>query len=375
MITVLYLHETGLISGAENSLLQLAGALDRNKVRPVFVCPDEGGLAQKLRALGVRVHGCTFPPIRTILGVFPTVGAIRRIIREEGPQVIHSQSIRTGMYGAFARGRGQALIWHLRNLVSGHDSVDPERLLSFIPDRIICNSNAVRERLCRWGRYPKRSCVVYSGVDTKNFSPENDGSRARSEFGIAPDARVVGIASRFHSLKGHDLFFQAAARVLSLAGTRYKPVFLVVGDAVFDDEKYRRDELKRLIEALNIGSNVIFTGRRDDMPNMYAAMDMLVLTSSSEACGRVVLEAMASGCPVIGTRVGGTPELIAEDVSGYLFPLGDAQALAGYIDTLCADHEKAQSMGRAARQRACSEFPIEKTARRMEAIYEELCHE
>jgi glycosyltransferase involved in cell wall biosynthesis len=123
---------------------------------------------------------------------------------------------------------------------------------------------------------------------------------------------------------------------------------------------------------LHLESDVVFAGFRQDMPAVLAAMDMLVLPSASEACGRVVLEAMASSRAVLGTRTGGTPELIEDGVTGILFTPGNVEELAAHIDSLCADPGRAGAMGRAGRARACAEFSIDTAARSMEKIYEEL---
>lgn len=373
MHNILYLHEAARISGAENSLLNLAVRLDRRKFRPVFICPGSGEFADKLRIAGIKVCHLDFPRVRGMVGVFPAMNRIKSVIREEKISLLHSNSIRAHIYAALsARAFGLPVVWHQRNMLSG-EIIDPDRLFSFLPSLIICNSQAVARRFLRKGKLPPNVRVVYNGVDTAKFSPDIDGRAVREEFGIGSDQAVVGMASRFNAIKGHETFLEAVKIVLKqCADIRDKLKFLVVGGAVFDEDRKRERYLRALTSRMGLGENVIFAGFREDMPSVYAAMDIFVLASSAEACGRVLLEAMACAKPVIATNSGGSPEIVMDGTTGYLFEPNDALSLAKKITALLRDNDEAKRMGQAGSKRVIESFSIERNVIETEKVYFQL---
>ena len=127
-----------------------------------------------------------------------------------------------------------------------------------------------------------------------------------------------------------------------------------------------------MVSDLGLGGKVVFAGFREDMPEIYAAMDIFVLASYAEPCGRVILEAMSSGKPVVGTESGGTPEIIQSDVTGFLVKPRDARALADKIAYLIKNPAMAKDMGAAGRRRVEEHFSIEKNARQTERVYLEI---
>ncbi len=370
---ILYLHETALISGAENSLLNLVNKLDKDKFNPVFACPGEGPLPEKLAQMDIKVCFVDFPQVRRLFGVLPVVKKLRGFIAENNIDLLHSNSIRTHIYAAISgKLAGLPVIWHQRNLIIG-ELIDPDSLLSFLPDKIICNSYAVAKRFSKMGRVPDKVQVVFNGVDTGVFRPDANADKFREEFGIKPEEFVIGIASRFNLNKGHETFLQAAKTILSeMPGARKDLKFVVAGGAVFDEDKSREKCLRNMADTLGIKDKVIFTGIRQDMPQFYAGMDVFVLASFAEACGRVILEAMASGKPVIATNAGGNPEMIKDGINGFLFEPGNIKALAEKIAFLVNNLTLANKMGEAGRKMAEENFGIEKNAGQTQKIYLDL---
>lgn len=372
-LKILYLQETSQISGAENSLMKLVENIDKTKFKPIFILPSEGPFSRKLRQLGIEVSLINFPKIRRVAGVFKTVKEMLRIIKEKNVALIHSNSIRTNIYAMIAgKLSGTPVIWHQRNLIT-NEIIDPDRLFSFIPDRIICNSYAIAKRFLRLGRLPAKVRVVYNGVDVKEFNPAISGGKIRNEFNIRPDEVVVGTASRFNEYKGHDVFFRAAKVILAempeIAGNLR---LLIAGGAVFEQDKPRERYLRNIVKDLNIGDKVIFMGFRDDMPEVYAAMNIVVLPSRAEACGRVIFEAMASGKPVVATDSGGTPEIVVDGITGCLFRPDDVRMLADKIAFLAKNISTAKKFGEAGRKRIEENFKIEKNVEQIEKNYLEL---
>ncbi|MCX5700368.1 MAG: glycosyltransferase [Candidatus Omnitrophica bacterium] len=372
-INILYLHEASEVAGAENSLINLTAKLSRLEFNPIFILPKDGPLCTELKKLGVEVNFISFPKIRELRGVLKSIKHIFQLINKKGIDIIHSNSIRTHIYGAIAaKLKKIPIIWHQRNLITD-EKIDLDRLLSFMPDKIICNSFAIARRFLRRKSLPCKVAVIHNGVDTDKFNSVIDGKSIRNEFGIKDDEFVIGIASRFNFMKGHETFFQAAKIILNKKNVfRENLRFLVVGSSVFNEDKPREDYLKRLIKELGIEDRVIFTGLRSDMPKAYASMDIFVLATEAEACGRVILEAMASGKPVIATDSGGSPEMVKDGVSGILFKPHDSNELAEKLLFLIENKDLAKKMGSNGVRIIQESFRIEDNVKKTEVIYHEL---
>jgi glycosyltransferase involved in cell wall biosynthesis len=169
-------------------------------------------------------------------------------------------------------------------------------------------------------------------------------------------------------IKGHETFLQAAA----LIAARNPDVhFAIVGDTKLDHEY--REELKRLTTRLGLDHRVIFTGFRLDIPELLAALTIAVSPSLGlEGLSNSLLESMAAGLPVVATRVGGSPEIIEDGVSGLLVPPRDPEALASAISRLLHDKSMAKTLGQAARRRVFAQYSLARAVASTEQLYEEL---
>ncbi|MDD5679706.1 MAG: glycosyltransferase family 4 protein [Candidatus Omnitrophica bacterium] len=372
-LNILYIHEMSGLGGAENSLLNLVEHMDKDKFKVFFVLPENGIFADKLRKLGIDVQFVKMPRFRFLIGADKAIRRLIGISREKDINLIHSQSIRTNMYGAIvAKLQKIPVIWHARSLVE-KEMLDLDRLFSFLPDRIICNSKAVARRFEKNNRLIPKARIIYNGVDLGKFNSGIDSRRVKEEFGLRGDTAVIGIASRFSKNKGHEYFFEEARTLKKIfKGRDIK--FLVIGGAVFKEDAYREQYLRKVANKLGLKDSVIFCGFREDMPELFNALDIFVLTSRAEACGRVLLEAMASGRPVVATNSGGTPELVPDGKAGVLIAPSKPHALSAAIIELLKDAGKRQEMGVAARNWVEQNFSIERNVKETERAYFELFH-
>jgi len=365
---ILYLHETSKISGAENSLINLVKNIDRSKFSPIFILPQDGPLASELRKLDVEVIFMEFPRIRKGRKVLSTIRKILKVIKEKRAQLLHSNSIRTHIYAAIAARLAKIpVVWHERNLLT-NERIDPDRLFSFLPDKIICNSWAIARRFIKKGRLPDKVSVIYNGVDTRQFNPQTSGAKIRNEFSLGDSTILVGMISRLGPDKGQDHFLQAAKMLLDSA-SKQEIKFLVVGDAVFEEDKWREAYLENMAKELGLDNRVIFTGFRKDMSDVIAALDIVVLASDAEPCGRVIFEAMACSKPVVATDSGGTPEIVKDSETGFLFRPKQPQELADKIGQLIKNPGLARKMGQEGRKRIEADFKIEDNVKQIQAIY------
>jgi glycosyltransferase involved in cell wall biosynthesis len=184
---------------------------------------------------------------------------------------------------------------------------------------------------------PKRTHVIYNGVNLERWAAAKADPDLGRAFGIDPGAPVAGIVACLRPEKNHPLFIRAAAKALQRVPEAH---FLIVGDGP------GREELVRLVTELGMTGRVHFTGNRDDVPDMIALMDVLALTSVCEAFPMAILEAMASAKPVVATRVGAIPEAVIDGQNGYLVPPGDVEALADRLAQVLADRALATRLGR-----------------------------
>jgi glycosyltransferase involved in cell wall biosynthesis len=210
----------------------------------------------------------------------------------------------------------------------------------------------------------ERIRIIPNGIDPLPFDRPGARARIRRELGLAEDAAVAGILAVLRPEKDHRNFLLAARFVADeLPAAR----FLVVGDGPL------AAELRREISALGLAERVVLAGRRGDVPDVLAAFDVSVLCSTDvETLPLAFLESMAAGLPLVGTRVGGIPDLVAEEENGLLVEPRDPRSLAGAMLRILRDPALARSWGRRSRDRVVSRFGIDDMVRAYEALFEEL---
>jgi glycosyltransferase involved in cell wall biosynthesis len=174
--------------------------------------------------------------------------------------------------------------------------------------------------------------------------------------------------ARLLRIKGQEVFLRAAALI---ASNNPHVRFVIVGDNNVD--RQYKDELKRLTVRLGIEDRVIFTGFRTDVPDLLAALSVVVSPSLGlEGLSNSLLESMAAGVPVVATRVGGTPEIVEDGVSGLLVPPGDPEALASALSRLLQDRITAKRLGQSARRQVFSRYSLEQAVASTERLYHDL---
>jgi glycosyltransferase involved in cell wall biosynthesis len=232
-------------------------------------------------------------------------------------------------------------------------------------DRLIAVSDAIVRKMVAEGRsIPGGPPIelIHNGVDLSRYDHQEPCCTLREEYGMQPDARIVGVVARLEPEKGHPTLLDAWPLVLERCPEAY---LLVVG------EGSRQLQLEEQAARLGIAERVVFTGRRDDVPAVTAALDVAVLPSYREAQGLSVLEAMALSRPVVASAVGGIPEMIESGVTGLLVPPHNAGALAAAIVRLLTDHPFADTIGRAGHELVHSRFCVELMVDAIQRIYDQ----
>ncbi|MEZ5320110.1 MAG: glycosyltransferase, partial [Vicinamibacterales bacterium] len=205
--------------------------------------------------------------------------------------------------------------------------------------------------------------VIENGIDPERYEPAGDRDALRARLGLAASRRYVAAIARFHPVKDHAMLLRAFARV---AAERADADLLLVGDGPL------RPALEAQVASLGLERRVRFLGVRHDVPDLLAASDVFVLSSVSEAASITLLEAMATGLPVVVTEVGGNPEIVRQGVDGRLTPRGDAEAFSAALTAVLADPAGAREMGRNGAARVREVYRLDRTIARYDALYRAL---
>lgn len=242
-------------------------------------------------------------------------------------------------------------------------------LLGNLPRKTIALSDHVGEFVQRYGRIsPEKIERVYYGIDPRPFEDAADSTAEvkqalRAELGLAPDAIVFTCVARFAAQKAHDVLLEAFAKAREQTPNL---ALLLVGGDPFGDGVERAETLAA---QLQLGDSVVFAGIRRDVPELLAISDVFVMSSLWEGLGLVFLEAMATGIPVLATRVSAVPEVVVEDETGVLVRPSDVSDLASGFTKLANDGTLRQRLGMAGRARVRELFGLERMVQETLAIY------
>ena len=300
----------------------LKGSVGRGEAEITDPALLGGQQVHEVRGLGREVS-----PLQDLAAFVRVYLQIRRL----RPVVVHTHKSKAGVLGRLAaRAAGVPVVVHTfhGNVFQGYFSpwknrliVMVERLLAGLTHAVVTISRQQRRELLHFRiARSSRLHVIPPGLNLAPFVARrrsDDGVRA--ELGFRPDAPLVGLSGRLVPIKGVHYFIEAAQQISSsLPHVR----FVVVGDGEL------RPELEKLATTLGLGDRLRFVGFRHDIPRLYGALDLLVLSSVNEGLPWAVIEAIASGCYVVATRVGGVPLLIRSEATGLVVSPGDSQALA-----------------------------------------------
>lgn len=368
---ILYVHHADVLGGAEWSLAELVRAVDRRRFEMLAALPGDGPLSQVLTELHVAVLRVpmvrmrrTRNPLR-LLRYWRCLRAAAETLAErvksERIDLVHANSPQAALVaGDLVRRRKVPLVVHWRDLVRrGLVWKDILRRC----DRVVAVSKAVASCLDS----PK-VVVVANGVDAERFGPGVSGDGVRRELGVPEGAPVVIMVAQWVPWKRHDVFLEAARRV---GAGRPECHFVLAGEDHFGDHPELARRIRRAANEPALRGRLHILGQRADMPALMAASDVLVLPSEGEPFGRVLIEAMAAGRPVVAARSGGPEEIVTPDC-GVLVDGPDAEAFAEAIEELLADPASRRRMGEAGRQRVLQHYTARQMAAAMERLYEEL---
>jgi len=367
--SVLYTDSVSYLGGAEINLLTTMAFLDRERYSPVLAtCP--GDLSVRARKQGELIYHNAFPWLsRRRPWVYAnSIWQLMNVIRRERISIVHTNCPHTLPYAMQACYLVQIpYVSHLHDL--RHSWFEPKKILALNRARyVIAVSRAVADRFAEAGVQESRIRVIYNPFDLDRFELEPlDSERVlRERLGIPKCAFAVGIVGQVLAAKGHEELVLAAPQVVSDVPNAH---FVVAGGAFDDESKAFKSHLCHLIDHLGLNERFHFVGFRDDIPAVMKLLDVLVVPSWTEGFGRVVVEGLAAGCPVVGTSVGGIPEIIEDGTNGLLVPPQDVESLAMAIAQV-AQGADLQAQFRRMGPKTAKRFGARHHANEVQALYD-----
>ena len=345
--------------GAEMHLLNLSEQLQRRGHEVTVACQPGHFVEERARQMGIA----TVPLTMTRLHDKRDLGRMYRFLREKKIDVLHAHAPNDFVLPPLAAiGAGvpvRIMTRHLPHPLRNRRGAWVYGNIFF--SQVVAVSESVRQTLIGSGMSPGRVETIHHGTDVEAFArTTRDRADCRAEFGLSDDTVAVGVVGRIAVEKGHHYLLEAA----KILEDRLPVRFVIVGDGP------NEDAIKSLTNEMGLRDRVIFAGFRDDINDVINALDIVATTSIwAEPCSAVVQQGMALRRPVIGTRAGGTPEMIVEDETGLLVPVADAAALAGAIARLAGDAGLRRRMGAAGRSRVEAHFSLSVMTDKVEALY------
>lgn len=360
MARVAVLFEFSTLNGGERSLLALADRIGKAGIELIGLAPSGGHLGDALAARGI-VH---IPfSVREQTATLPQ--RLATVLNDIDADLLHANSL------AMARHSGR--LAHLVNCPCTAHLRDILKLSTAAVEalnanhRLIAVSQATRDFHTDQGVDARRIRVIYNGIDSHRFTPRPATGWLRRELGLNESGLLVATIGQIALRKAQDVLAAAAARV------RGDLHYLVIGERYSEKPESRvfEETVFERFHAAGLGQRVHRLGYRDDIPALLTEIDILVHPAHQEPLGRVLLEAAASGCAILATRVGGTPEIIEHGVSGRLVPADDPVALAESLDDLASDGSLRVELGQRARETIVDRFSLATSAASLLQVWDQ----
>lgn len=357
-----------LLGGTETNLWRVATRLDPDRFSLVVAYSREGPLLERLVAAGIRTQKIALPRFRSVRAIW-AARDLRRWIRAERLDVLHTHDVHWNLFGALALSRHD----ETRLMVSRRWGVGQyPRLLSMAnrmayarAARVLANAPSVAESLHREEGVPRaRIEVVPNFADTALFSAsDRDRDALRAQLGAPANVLLVGTVANLYPVKDQGTLLRAVAALPPFS----MPVHVAIVGA-----GPSRDELRDLAAMLGIADRVHLPGALPDGGRFHRAFDVSTLTSLSEGFPNTLVEAMAARRPVVATDVGGVTDAVVDEVTGFVVPPRDYRAVANRLARLLGDAELRQRLGQAGFDRATAQFHESVVIPRLEAVYQRM---
>lgn len=363
MLRILHTEWSDGWGGQERRVVnEIAGMIQRGH-HVVLATRPQCRIAKEAAARGIPVF---FVDMKSKFD-FGSVFKLARYLRAEHIQIVNTHSGIDSWQGAFA-----AKLARVPVLVrTRHLNLPLKRswhnFVHYMADQIISCGDSMKQFLIESCHFPESQITsIPTGVDFNTFKPNLDRSTVRQSLGIPDTAFVIAMVGIIRGVKRHTIALEAFQQILQkLPDAR----LLLAGEGPM------RPDMERLAQTLGIADHVLFLGHREDVPNLMAASDVLLLTSRSEGVPQAVTQALGLGIPVVATQVGGVPELVQHEKTGLLVPAEDSPAAAAALMRIAENHAWAQQLGEQGRQHILAKFSLDAMLNQTEALFNRLLAE
>lgn len=371
-ITILHILGSADRGGTEIMTYDLITRMGPNFHNEICILGEEGPVGEDLRDKGFLVY---YLHLDHLWSIPVTVFRLYRLLRANDYKILHLYGLKANLLGRIL-GR---LSGH-RKILGALRSQYPsgfKGVWTFWLDRVtfplsvgyVANSQAAIEVLTSHGYDSRKFWLIYNGIDTQlfhNMNNMNDKKKLRQYYGIKPDLPVICCIANFLPPKGLEYLIRALHLLLKQEQRHF--IAILVGKGPL------RLKLERLVREFDLVENIRFLGSMDrqEIFQILSITGIFVLSSEWEGLPTAIMEAMAAGCPVVATAVGGIPELVSDGETGFLVQACEPEALAQKIAQLFKDRGLRKRMGRAGARRIEELFSLEKMVREYERLYEEI---
>ncbi len=375
---ILFLDQSGKPGGAELCLIDIAKPYQNDCLVGLFADGSFKDLLEKNhipvtvltdRAIQVKKESSLSQGLASITQLAPLITKVVKIARNY--DLIYANTQKALVVGAIASFfSNRPLVFHLHDILSPeHFSQTNRRIAVTLANRaslIIVNSQASKKAFIEAGGKGDKVEIVYNGFDPQNYLTQESEIKQLREKLELEDKFIVGHFSRLAPWKGQHILIEAIAKCPP------EVTVILVGDALFGEQDYVK-ELQQQIDKLQLQNRVKFLGFRDDIPLLMAACDLVAHTSTApEPFGRVIVEAMLSGTPVVAAASGGAVELVTDGINGFLATPGNPQELTEVINTCLSDKQKTAAIASTARNTASQRFNVANIDRQIAQLLQEL---
>jgi len=354
---ILHINTAKTWRGGEQQLFYLAVGLRNKKISQIVVGQPGSELEKKCKD-----EGLPFEPVKILaeLDIF-AAKKIGKIVEKHNVRLIHTHTAKAHTIGLLVKRNFPELKLVVSRRVDFHVShnwFSKKKYLSPANDLFVCVSKKIKEVLLMDGLPNEKVVTIHSGIDLARFKKKKNSSALVKEFHIDKDTVVIGNIAALVDHKDQRTLLKAIAKIQ----TEKKYKFFIVGDGEL------KQDLAKLAKNLNIEDKVVFTGFRTEVLEFLNLFDIFTLTSKEEGLGTSVLDAMASGLPVIATLGGGIGEMLVSEKGALVAEVGDSDALAIHYKSLIEDKEKRIRFGQFNKEYV-KKFSIEETIRKTIQVY------
>lgn len=379
MKNILYLHAGAEMYGADKILLELVCGLNKNLFHPIVVLPEHGILEKKLKENKIETYVIPYPILRrkyfNIRGIwqyfstyYSSSKKIENLIKGKNIDLIHvnTAAVLEGIY--LKKKLKTKMVWHIHEIILSPAIVGKtlNYLVGRYSDKCIAVSEAVKNNLLKSGYFKLNQIdVIYNGVDSQKFTPVLNSNYLYKEWHIPKNAIKVGMIGRVNAWKGQNDFLKALTPLLN----EFQNLYLFIIGSAFNGQEWRVDNLKKKISEDKNSERIVYSKFRTDNNYIQNFFDLLILPSTNpDPLPTVVLEAMASGTPVVGYKHGGVTEMIRNGKDGMLAEINNPEDLRKKVKNVLVNN-KLESYGKNARERQERKFSIQAFISNFEKMY------